>query len=363
MRRCIRRFWRKYRSEISFKIVNTLAAFLAAKTRRKNPGRDYKILIKYKLGSINLLSTPPRPAGGGPTTARKFLTLASLYFLIKFFVCAGRLAFMIKIKNTNEIELMRQGGKILAFILGELVKKIKPGVATKELDELAENLIYQHGAMPGFKGFNDYPTTLCASINEEIVHALPSGRKLKEGEIVSLDLGVLYPPEHCASCPMSSKSCGSQRGLYTDAAITVAVGKISPEAKKIIEAAKGALAVAVDKIKPGRKLSEVSAAIEAYVKKQGLAVIRELVGHGVGYELHEEPEIPNFDFTNTRQFKDAVLKEGMTLAVEPMVAAGSYKIKKSKDKFGYLTEDDSLAAHFEHTVVVTEKGCEVLTKI
>ncbi|MBU2264747.1 M24 family metallopeptidase [Patescibacteria group bacterium] len=278
---------------------------------------------------------------------------------------------MIRIKTKDEIELMRQGGKILAQVLGELAKKIKPGITTKELDELAENLIYQHGALPGFKGFNDYPTTLCTSINEEIVHALPSSRRLKEGDIIGLDLGVLYPPENCNACAMAHSCGGSprgealrgQKGLYTDAAITVAVGNASPEAKKIIEVAKGALAVAIDKIKPGRKLSEVSVAIENFVKKQGLAVIRELIGHGVGYELHEDPEIPNFDFSNSRQFKDAVLKEGMTLAIEPMVAAGSHKIKKSKDKFGYLTEDDSLAAHFEHTVAVTEKGCEILTKI
>ncbi len=269
---------------------------------------------------------------------------------------------MIKIKNANEIDLMRQGGKILASVLLEVAKKIKPGVTTKSLDDVAESLIYAQGARPGFKGFDGYPTTLCTSINEEIVHALPSGRQLKDGDIIGLDLGVLYPPEHCASCSLS-QGCGGQRGLYTDAAVTVAVGKVSPEAKKIIAAAKGALHAAIDKIKPGRKLSEVSAAIEAYAAKQGFSVIRELIGHGLGYELHEDPEIPNFDFSNSRHFQDAVLQAGMTLAIEPMLAAGSHKIKKSKDKFGYLTEDDSLSAHFEHTVVVTDKGCEVLTKI
>ncbi len=275
---------------------------------------------------------------------------------------------MISIKTKEEIELMRQGGHILASVLFEVAKKIKPGITTKELDELAEDLIYQQGALPGFKGFNDYPAALCTSINEEIVHALPSARKLKHGDIIGLDLGVLWPPENCNSCAMAHSCGGSPRGealrgeqgLFTDAAITVAVGKVSPEAKKIISAAKGALDVAIDKIKPGRKLSEVSAAIEAYVAKQGLAVIRELVGHGVGYDLHEDPEIPNFA---SHYFQDVVLKEGMTLAVEPMVSVGSHKIKKSKDKYGYETEDGSLAAHFEHTVVVTKNGCEVLTKI
>ncbi len=283
---------------------------------------------------------------------------------------------MISIKTKEEIELMRQGGHILASVLFEVAKKIKPGITTKELDELAEDLIYQQGALPGFKGFNDYPAALCTSINEEIVHALPSSRKLRDGDIIGLDLGVLWPPENCGSCalsqelaPSEARGCGGsprgealrgEQGLFTDAAITVAVGKVSPEAKKIISAAKGALDVAIDKIKPGRKLSEVSAAIEAYVAKQGLAVIRELVGHGVGYDLHEDPEIPNFA---SHYFQDVVLKEGMTLAVEPMVSVGSHKIKKSKDKYGYETEDGSLAAHFEHTVVVTKNGCEVLTKI
>lgn len=266
---------------------------------------------------------------------------------------------MIKIKNANEIELMRQGGKILASVLDEVAKNVKPGATTKSLDELAEALIYMQGAIPGFKGFDGYPAALCTSVNEEIVHALPSTRKLKDGDIIGLDLGVLWPPENCGSCALS-KGCGGQRGLFTDAAITVAAGKASPEAKKIIVAAKGALDVAIDKIRPGRKLSEVSAAIEDYVVKQGFSVIRELIGHGVGYDLHEDPEIPNFA---SSQFKDVVLKEGMTLAIEPMISAGSRKIKKSKDKFGYLTEDDSLSAHFEHTVVVTKNGCEILTRI
>lgn len=265
---------------------------------------------------------------------------------------------MIQIKNEIEIELMRQGGKILASVLFELAKKVKAGIATKELDKLAEELIFQNGALPGFKGFDGYPAVLCTSINEEIVHALPSVRKLKEGDIIGLDLGVLWPPEHCSSCAMS-QGCGGQRGLYTDAAITVAVGKISSEAKKLMAATQGALQAAIDKIKAGRKLSEVSAAIEAYAKSQGFIIVRELIGHGVGYDLHEDPEIPNYV---SPYFKDVVLKEGMTLAIEPMLTNGGYKIKRSKDGYGYETADGSLCAHFEHTVVVTKKGCEILTK-
>jgi len=266
---------------------------------------------------------------------------------------------MIPIKTKNEIEIMRQGGKILATVLSEVVKAVKPGMTTQSLDDLAERLIYEQGALPGFKGFDGYQATLCTSVNEEIVHALPSERKLKEGDIIGLDLGVLFPPEKCGSCPMA-QGCGGQQGMYTDAAVTVAVGKISSQAQKLIEVARGALNEAIAKIKPGRKLSDIAGAIQKYVENSGFSVIRELVGHGIGCELHEAPEIPNFAGSN---FKDVVLKEDMVLAIEPMVSAGSWRIKRSKDKFGYETEDKSLAAHFEHTVAVTKEGCEILTKI
>jgi len=266
---------------------------------------------------------------------------------------------MIQIKTKEEIEIMRQGGKILASILSSLIKEVKPGVETKYLNEIAEGLIYQYGALPAFKGHDGYPAALCTSVNEQIVHGVPSDRKLIKGDIIGLDLGIIWPPENCTHCAMNH-GCSSQRGMFTDAAITVPVGEISQETEKIIKAAKGALNVAIETVRPGRKLSEVSAAIEAYVKDQGFVVIRELVGHGVGYELHEEPEIPNF---KASWMKDAVLKEGMTLAIEPMVSAGSHKIKKSKDKHSYETIDNSLSTHFEHTVVVTKSGCEILTKI
>jgi len=266
---------------------------------------------------------------------------------------------MIKIKTKEEIELMRQGGKILASVLSLVAKKIKPGVTTQSLNDLAEELIFGYGALPAFKGHDNYPAALCVSVNEQIVHGVPSGRKLFKGDIVGLDLGIIWPPENCSHCTMNN-GCSSQRGMFTDAAITVSVGKISQEAEKIIKTAKGALQAAIEQVKSGRKLSEVSSAIEDYAKKQGFSVIRELVGHGVGYELHEEPDIPNF---KASWMKDSVLKEGMTLAIEPMISAGTYKIKKSKDKHAYETADNSLSSHFEHTVVVTKKGCEVLTKL
>jgi len=266
---------------------------------------------------------------------------------------------MIKIKSQSEIEIMRQGGKILAAVLFGVAKEVKPGVTTEFLDELAERLIYGQGALPGFKGFDGYPASLCTSVNEEIVHALPSERKLKEGDIIGLDLGVLFPPERCNSCPMGG-GCGEQQGFYTDMALTVAVGKVSPEAAKLIEISRGALGAAIDNVKPGRKLSEISAAIQKFTEDAGFSVIRELVGHGIGCDLHEEPEIPNFVGGG---FKDEVLKEGMVLAIEPMISAGQSRVKKSKDKFGFETEDKSLSAHFEYTVVVTKDGCEVLTRI
>ena len=275
---------------------------------------------------------------------------------------------MIKIKNDNEIELMRQGGKILASVLFEVAKIARPGVSTAELDEAAENLLFQKGARPAFKGFNGYPASLCASINEQIVHALPSDRKLKEGDIVGLDLGAFFPSERCGVCLMASgcsspqifkKNLGEQ-GMHTDMAITVPVGKVSAEAEKLIKAAEGALKAAIEVIKPGRKLSDVSRAIQKYVEIAGFSVIRDLVGHGIGYELHEEPVVPNF---YSYDFKDIILTEGMTLALEPMISAGRHQIKKSRDGHGYETKDKSLTAHFEHTVAVTKNGCEVLTKL
>lgn len=253
---------------------------------------------------------------------------------------------------------MRQGGKILASVLSCLAKEAKPGITTNYLNDLAERLIYSQGALPGFKGFQGYPASLCTSINEQIVHALPSERKLENGDIIGLDLGVLWPPENCSMCAMSG-GCGNRGGLYTDAAITVGVGEISHEPKKLIETARAALAIAVRLVKPGRKLSEISRAIHQYAAKAGFSVIRELVGHGIGYQLHEEPSIPNF-FPS--KFKDVTLKEGMVLAIEPMIAAGHHQLKKSKDQHGFETADASLTAHFEHTVAVTKRGVEILTK-
>lgn len=266
---------------------------------------------------------------------------------------------MITIKTREEIELMRQGGKILAEVLDEVAKKIQPGITTAELNKIAEDLILRKGAAPAFKGYHGFPSALCVSVNEEVVHGVPSQRELKNGDIVGLDLGIIYPPELCFSCPFSSGNCGDTPGLFTDAAITVAVGEIDASAKRLINVAKRALEIGLEQIKPSAYLGDLGFAIQSYVESEGFSIIRDLVGHGVGKELHEEPEIPNFGKAKT----GLKLQEGMTLAIEPMVAMGKYHIKKGKDGFAYETADKSLSAHFEHTVVVTNDGCEILTKL
>ncbi len=268
---------------------------------------------------------------------------------------------MIIIKSKNEIEIMSAGGKILAEILGEVAKAAKPGVSTKELDELAKELIFAYGGSPAFLGYQGFPAALCASVNEVIVHAVPGGDKLKEGDIVGLDLGILYPYKDCSGCFMAG-NCPPKKnieGLYTDMAITVPVGKISKEAQKLINATKQALEIGLKEVKPGNHIGDIGFAIQQYVEKQGYSVIRNLVGHGVGKKVHEPPIIPNFG----KKGEGEKLKQGMTLAIEPMVAMGGYELEKIEDGHGFRTKDKSLAAHFEHTVVVTEKGYEILTKI
>ena len=277
---------------------------------------------------------------------------------------------MISIKTPEEIGIMAEGGKILARIMKELEKMIQPGITTKELDRLAESLILKSGGKCSFKGYQGFPTCLCTSINEEIVHAVPSERKLKEGDIISLDLGILYG------------------GFHTDMAVTVPVDKITPEAKKLIDVTKRALEIGIEKIKPGNRIGDISRAIQKYVESQqvprspsatgipaeGLGrfnVVRELCGHGIGRKIHEDPQILNsvsFDEVTVDKVKyqeDAKIKlrEGMVLCLEPMVTVEDWRIKKSKDGFGYETKDGSLSCHFEHTIAVTENGARILTVI
>ncbi len=268
---------------------------------------------------------------------------------------------MILIKNSQEIQTMKDGGKILAEIMEKLRKEVRPGITTRELDRLAEGLIFSYGGECSFKEYKGqnnelakpYPSCLCTSVNEEIVHAVPSIRALKGGDIISLDLGLFY------------------KGFHTDMAQTFPVGKISPETEKLIEVTRNALEVGIKKIKPGNQLGDISRAIQKYVENQGFNVVRELCGHGIGKNIHEDPEILNsvsFDketVDKVKYFGDAklILKEGMVLCLEPMVTVGDWKIKKSKDGFGYETKDGSLSCHFEHTAAITKNGCQVLTSL
>ena len=248
---------------------------------------------------------------------------------------------MIPIKTSEEIKIMREGGRVLAKIMEELKSKAKPGISTQELNQLTEELVFKYGVKPAFKGYQGFPASLCVSLNEEIVHVAPSKRRLMEGDIVSLDLGILY------------------KGFYLDMAITVPVGRISPEAGRLIRITKKALKRAISRVKPGKHIGDISQTVESYVEGQGFNVVRQLCGHGIGRKLHEAPEIPNFG----KRHKGPELKPGMVLAIEPMVTIGDWKLKKAKDGFGFETNDGSLSAHFEQTVAVTEKGGQVLTKL
>lgn len=252
---------------------------------------------------------------------------------------------MIIIKNTNEIEAMRKGGNILARIMEEIGKRIVPGENTHRLDKLARELVFEVGGIAVFEGYGDrdnpYPGAVCTSINSEIVHGIPSkDRILKSGDIVKIDIGMKY------------------KGLITDMSRTFPCGKISPAAHKLLKVTRESLEKGMEKIRAGARLSEYSIAVDSYVRAHGFSAVRELVGHGVGRELHEDPQIPNFKSKE----KDVILKEGMTLALEPMINEGTRYIKLMDDGWTYVTKDGKLSAHFEDTVAVTKEGCKILTK-
>jgi len=247
---------------------------------------------------------------------------------------------MISIKSKEEIQIMAEGGKILANIMEKLKKQVKPGITTQELDRLAKSLIFKYGGKCSFLGFEGFPACLCVSVNEEIVHGVPSERVLKKGDIVSLDSGFFY------------------KGFHTDMAITVPVGEVDPEVKRLLKVTKKTLKLAIKKARPGNTFGDVGNTIQRYVESQGFSVIRDLCGHGIGRDLHEEPQILNYGKRKT----GPVIKEGMTFCIEPMVTIGNWHIKKRKGKFPYKTSDNSLSCHFEHTVAVIKNGCEILTK-
>lgn len=251
---------------------------------------------------------------------------------------------MIIVKTEKEIDKMRRGGKILGEIMDELARAIVPGENTFKIDKLAEKIIRSRGGFPIFKGQgeknNPYPATICASINSEIVHGIPSVEKIiKEGDLFKIDIGMRW------------------ENMITDMARTFEVGKVSSKAKKLKEVTQKALQLGIKKIKAGVFLKEYSLAVEKYVRKYGFSVVRNLVGHGVGRKLHEDPQIPNFNDGSQGPY----LLEGMTLALEPMINAGSSKTKILKDGWTFVTEDGELSAHFENTVLVKKNGAEILT--
>lgn len=264
----------------------------------------------------------------------------------------------ITIKTKEEIDIIRQGGKRLAAVLREVAAMARPGISTGELDKVAQDLIVKSGGVPSFKEYRikgirkPYPATMCISVNEEVVHGIPrADRILKEGDIVGLDIGMWWP----ASVPaVNGRPAGS---LCTDMAITVGVGKISDEARRLMNATKESLDTGIAQVKPGATVGDVGNAIEQYLKARKLGIIRDLAGHGVGYELHEDPLIPNYGSPGT----GAELKEGMVIAIEPMATLGDWRVVLADDQWTFKTLDNSLGAHFEHTMAVTKEGVEVLT--
>ena len=246
----------------------------------------------------------------------------------------------VTIKSAREIERMRVAGKILASVHEELGKALKPGMSTLDIDRLGEELIRSHGCVPSFKNYNGYPASICVSVNDEIVHGIPnSHRSIHEGDIVSLDAGVIY------------------EGYHSDAARTHAVGVIDPKAQKLIDVTRESFFEGIRQAKAGNYLNDISSAIQAYAESFGYGVVRDLVGHGIGSHLHEDPEVPNF----ARKKKGIRLQAGMTLAVEPMINAGTWQVSWMSDGWTVVTKDHSLSAHYENTILITDGEPEILS--
>jgi methionyl aminopeptidase len=242
-------------------------------------------------------------------------------------------------KSPAEIAQMGRAGKIVAETLGELADLIRPGVTTAELDAVAEEFIRSHDALPTFLGYRGYPASICASPNDMVVHGIPGPYTLVEGDILSVDVGVTLG------------------GFVADSAYTFPVGEVSPEAERLLEVGRAALDAGVEQCRPGRRLSDISHAVQSATEEAGFSVVRSLVGHGVGRAMHEDPQIPNFGEPG----RGPLLAEGMTFAIEPMITAGGPDVVVHDDEWSISTEDGSLAAHFEHTVAITEGGPQILT--
>ena len=246
---------------------------------------------------------------------------------------------MIIYKTADEIAVMRKSNQIVARVLTELKALVRPGVRTRELDAYAEARARELGAVPAFKGYRGYPASLCTSVNEEIIHGIPSERPLKEGDIIGLDFGVLF------------------EGFYGDAAVTIPVGSVGPTAQRLIDVAEAAFYKGIEQMKKGNRISDISHAVQEYVEGAGFSVIRSFVGHGIGHSPHEEPQVPNFGPPG----RGPKIKEGLTLAIEPMIAAGDWQEEIQEDGWTAVTRDRSLSAHYEHTVALTRRGVEILS--
>lgn len=249
----------------------------------------------------------------------------------------------IILKAPWEVDILRRSNRLVAETLQELARRVRPGVTTLELDRIAETYLRERGARPAFKGYRDYPFTLCASINEAVVHGFPSTRALREGDILSLDMGAVVDE------------------YYGDAAVTLPVGRISAEAERLLDVTRECLGRAVRAAQPGGRLADISQAVQAHAEGNGFSVVRVFVGHGIGKALHEAPQIPNF--VDAGQGRGPLLKAGMVLAIEPMINAGGPDVRVLEDHWTAVTADGALSAHFEHTVAITDQGPEILTRL
>lgn len=248
---------------------------------------------------------------------------------------------MIICKTPREIEIMREAGRIVALTHQELKQHITPGITTKELDQIAEKTIQNYGATPSFKGYNGFPGSICASVNEELVHGIPGKRKLKEGDIISIDIGAKY------------------NGYHGDSAWTYPVGNISESVQKLLDVTEKSLYLGLEQVKPGERLSNISHAVQTHAEENGFSIVREYVGHGIGQDLHEDPQIPHYGPPN----RGPRLKPGMVICVEPMVNQGRRYVKTLSDDWTVVTVDGKWCAHFEHTIALTEAGYEILTTL
>jgi methionyl aminopeptidase len=248
---------------------------------------------------------------------------------------------MVILKTDEEIERIHTASQIVARVLDILGQHVRPGISTLELDAIAESEIRKAGAIPAFKGYRGFPATLCVAVNEVIVHGIPSQRRLKEGDIIGLDLGAIW------------------QGFYGDAARTYAVGKISPEAQKLIDVTRQSLQIAIDHAQPGNRLGDIGYAVQSFVEGHGYSVVREFVGHGIGRNLHEDPQVPNYG----KKGQGHRIKPGMALAIEPMVCVGGADVEILDDNWTAITRDRSLAAHFEHSIAITDRGPMVLSQL